>query len=347
MKTKIIRTSRAPWDSNWKADSLLIYDRYLLKVPGFRGWLKRFPASYGVKAGEELKDISAFPGHLSRISRLTSEMASRRMTILVAGGGSVGDFGGFVASIYKRGVRLVHLPTTWLAAIDSSHGGKTALNVEGAKNQIGTFYPASEVYLVKPFLMAQPPERAVEATGEALKMMILKGSAFFPPRIFTKDPSEALWTALPKLIQGKMSIVEKDPTETSGFRHLLNLGHTMGHVFEAELKMPHGLSVTYGLIFALIYSRSRRDCSEKDLAAIFSHPAWRMFLPSALHLRSLSIPPSRIRTLLLKDKKRTSRQLLRFIFVRKMGKPFIREIGVDEILDEVARQKRLLKVVYG
>nr|HRO67886.1 hypothetical protein [Pseudobdellovibrionaceae bacterium] len=119
------------------------------------------------------------------------------------------------------------------------------------------------------------------------------------------------------------------------------------HVFEAELKMSHGLAVAYGLIFALIYSRYRRDCSEKDLEAIFSHPAWRMFLPSALHLRSVSVSPNRIRKLLLKDKKRTSKRLLRFVFVRKMGKPLIREIGVDEILAEVARQKRLLKVVYG
>lgn len=347
MKTKIVRTSKAPWNPDWKTDALLIYDRHLLKIPGFRSWLRRFPASYGVKAGEPLKELRGFPEHLSKISRLTSEMASRRLTILVAGGGSVGDFGGFVASVYKRGVKLVHLPTTWLAAIDSSHGGKTALNVDGAKNQIGTFYPANEVYLVKAFLTAQPAERAVEATGEALKMMVLKGPAFFPAAIFSKAPSEALWKALPKLIQGKMSIVNEDPKETSGVRHLLNLGHTMGHVFEAELKMSHGLAVAYGLIFALIYSRYRRDCSEKDLEAIFSHPAWRMFLPSALHLRSVSVSPNRIRKLLLKDKKRTSKRLLRFVFVRKMGKPLIREIGVDEILAEVARQKRLLKVVYG
>ena len=73
------------------------------------------------------------------------------MSIAVLGGGSVGDFGGFVASIFKRGVRLVQIPSTWLAAIDSAHGGKTALNVEGVKNQIGTFYPAEKIYFSEEF----------------------------------------------------------------------------------------------------------------------------------------------------------------------------------------------------
>lgn len=347
MQTRIHSTQKAPWKAEWGADSLVIYDRHLLKLKGFRPWVRRFPASYGVLAGESLKDLSAFPKHLEAISKRAGGMASRRMTILVVGGGSVGDFGGFVASVFKRGVRLIHLPTTWLAAIDSAHGGKTALNVGGAKNQIGTFYPSESVYLVKSFLMAQPPERALEAMGEALKMMILKGPSVFPARAYQGHPAEALWVALPKLIQGKMSIVTKDPLEKTGLRHLLNLGHTYGHVIEAELKMPHGLAVAYGLIFAMIYSRFLRDCSARDLENIFRHPAWRAFLPSAFHQRSLSIAPARVRALLLKDKKRTREERLRFVFVKRMGKPVIREVSVDEIVAEVQRQKKLVRMIYG
>src|SRR5690606_36298588 len=108
--------------------------------------------------GEELKQIKNFPGHIRKISKVLGEANHRGLTIIVVGGGSVGDFGGFVASVYRRGVNLIHIPSTWLAAVDSSHGGKTALNVFSVKNQIGSFYPAKEIYLLEPLLATLPRE---------------------------------------------------------------------------------------------------------------------------------------------------------------------------------------------
>src|SRR5438445_1275287 len=146
---------------------LLIYDDVLPKKSAeFKKWMKQIPLRYAVQAGEGLKSIDLFPEHISKITALCEKASVRKLTIVVVGGGSVGDFGGFVASILKRGVRLVHLPSTWLAAIDSAHGGKTALNVGGAKNQIGTFYPATEVVLVKSLLLSQPPARTFEGFAE-------------------------------------------------------------------------------------------------------------------------------------------------------------------------------------
>ncbi|MBX2987711.1 MAG: hypothetical protein KF802_07415 [Bdellovibrionaceae bacterium] len=340
MKTpsKVFFHQQAPWSPSWGEDCLLIFDRRLSRHPSFARWSRRFPAAYAVTAGESLKDIGVFPKHVKAISRLAGPMASRRLTIVVAGGGSVGDFGGFVASVFKRGVRLVQVPTTWLAAIDSAHGGKNGLNVGGAKNQIGTIYPAAEIHVVRAFLETQGPERAREAAGEILKINLLK-----------KIPSAKgdLWRSLPRVIAGKMSIVRRDPLEKSGVRHLLNFGHTMGHVFEAALSLPHGSAVGYGLVFAVAYSRAKGLCAAKDYEKIIADPLWSLFIPSRDYLDCLGLPPARVKGLLLKDKKRTAGDKLRFIFLKKPGQPVIREVGVDEILRELKRQKDLLRSVYG
>src|SRR6185295_5151716 len=114
----------------------------------FRNWLKKFPCRYGVKSGESLKDLEKFPGHCKAILQMTEKIETRPLQLIAVGGGSVGDFAGFVASTLKRGVPLIHVPSTWLAAIDSTHGGKTALNVAGIKNQIGTFKQAEKIIVV-------------------------------------------------------------------------------------------------------------------------------------------------------------------------------------------------------
>lgn len=332
-----------PWNAGWAADGLLIHDRVLAKGPAFRAWAKRFPATYAVKGGEGLKDIRAFPGHVLRIQKLAGGFANRRLTIVVAGGGSVGDFGGFVASVFKRGVRLVHVPTTWLAALDSAHGGKNGLNVGGVKNQLGTIYPAAEVHHVAAFLKTQPLERAFEAGGEVLKMAMLKGGATARASWPAGRGFDGLWKALPAVIRGKTSIVAKDPFEKTGVRHLLNLGHTMGHVFESALGIPHGTAVTLGLAFAADFSRAKGICTESAYARIASHPLWPALITPGMMLRALSIPGSAMRRGLLQDKKRTGGSKVRFVFLKDVGRPVIREVTVDEIVREARRQKENLR----
>lgn len=348
MKTKISFHTKAPWQASWGQDSLLIYDRILLKNPQSAAWIKKFPRGYAVKAGESLKDLKTFPQHFEKIHRLIGELPNRNLTIWVAGGGSVGDFGGMVAMLFKRGVRLVHVPTTWLAAIDSSHGGKNGLNVLGAKNQIGGFYPASQVLIVKPFLLAQGEERAKDAAGELLKMALLRGGASWKMGWKSRSSlADELWRSLPLAIRGKNSIVARDPLEKSGIRHLLNLGHTMGHAFEVDLGLSHGMAVGYGLVFALAFSLAEDVCSVKDYEKMILHPLWGVFLPSPIYDQCLNIPTARLRSLLNRDKKRTKGPSLRFIFLKSPGQPVIREISVEKILSEVQRQKALLRSLRG
>lgn len=347
MSTLKFHPQGTPWSPEWKADALLIYDRALEGKGSMRPWIRRFPSRYAVRAGEELKDVRAFPHHVEKILRLAENIPHRRLKIVAMGGGSVGDFAGFLASIFKRGVSLVHVPTTWLAALDSAHGGKNGLNAAGIKNQLGTIYQASEVHLVKKFLMAQPEDRAFEAAGEFLKMALLKGGRLARQPWKTESSADSLWAALPAVVKAKMSIVRRDPLEKSGVRHLLNLGHTMGHLFESDLGLPHGVAVGYGLVFAGVFSRAQGLCGEKAYDRMISHPLWGLYMPSEVYQRCLSIPPSRVRRLLLQDKKRTSKSGVRFIFLAGLGKPLIREVSVEAILAEVGRQKAMLKVWHA
>lgn len=343
MKSRLFFQEKLPWASEWSAQGLLIFDRRLLRVPVAARWIKKFPHRYGVVAGEGLKDVREFPKHSEKISAIAGALPNRTLTIVVAGGGSVGDFGGFVASVFKRGVKLVNVPTTWLAALDSAHGGKNGLNVRGTKNQIGTIYPADQIFVAAEVLRGQPSARALEAGGEVLKMVMLKGGALSRLSWSPEESFAGLWRSLPAVVRGKMSIVDRDPLEKSGTRHLLNLGHTMGHVFEAALGLPHGLAVVYGLAFAATFSRTQRICSAEAYSRIVEHPLWDLYLPLERYYEGLSLPDARMRRLLLQDKKRTKKSLLRFVFLRGIGEPVIREVSVDEILAEVRRQKDLLR----
>ena len=178
---------------------VLIHDRVLAeKVPGFRSWSKRFPLRFAVTAGEELKSLASFSRFIEVLIGKTARIPSNRLTIVAAGGGSVGDFAGFVASVFKRGVELVHIPSTWLAALDSAHGGKTALNVGGAKNQIGTFHPASRIYLVRRLLSAQSAARMHDAFAELAKIGLIDGRPWFDAMMRARLEGEALlWKFLP------------------------------------------------------------------------------------------------------------------------------------------------------
>ena len=183
---------------------------------------------YFVRSGEVLKDVADFPAHVLELHVLSEGISPKDLTFISLGGGSVGDFAGFVASIYKRGVSLIHVPTTWLSAIDSAHGGKTALNLAQAKNQIGTFYAAEQVWLVEDLLLQQPEARLQEAWGEIFKTALLDLSVWHSIQRMKKYDSKSLFAVMKILIAAKMKVVKKDPFEEAGHRHLLNLGHTVG-----------------------------------------------------------------------------------------------------------------------
>jgi 3-dehydroquinate synthase len=286
---------------------------------------------YFVRSGESLKDVADFPAHILELHHLSEGISPKDLTFVSLGGGSVGDFAGFIASIYKRGVSLIHVPTTWLSAMDSAHGGKTALNLAKAKNQIGTFYSAKQVWLVEKFLLQQPEVRLQEAWGEVFKTALLDNTVWKKVGALKKYDSKSLFLILKDLIAAKMKIVRKDPFEESGYRHLLNLGHTVGHVLESDLGFAHGEAVRLGIEFALELSLKEKILSPKDYEKI--HTYKHRNPDSRAHLYRALRQVKSFESLLKKDKKQTAANKVRFVFVKKPGRCVVKEISFEKIFE--------------
>lgn len=245
---------------------IIIYDQAIKEHSFFNTWIKKFPLSFAVQGGENIKSINFFIKSFSKLEK-TIPCMSKNFHIVSIGGGSVGDFCGFLSSVWLRGLPLIHIPSTWISAMDSSHGGKTALNAQSAKNQIGSFYFPKAVLIVKNLLYESPLGGSV---GEWAKVALLNRGLFYQKLQsygdiqFCKDKKhmerkfhqvpKLFWSLLPEAIKYKYSIVKVDPLEHEGHRRILNLGHTMGHVLESHHKISHGLAVLLGLDFCVRWS---------------------------------------------------------------------------------------------
>ena len=210
---------------------------------------------------------------LAEVSDRLLELELDRGDLIVAfGGGVVGDLAGFAAAIYKRGIDFVQIPTTLLAQVDSSVGGKTAIDTPRGKNLIGAFHQPKLV-LADLDLLATLPEREMRAGyAEVIKYGLLGDFAFFEwletngPAVLAGDP-DALAYAVARSVEMKAEIVEADEKE-AGRRALLNLGHTFGHALEAETgygeALLHGEAVAAGSAIAFRFSAAQGLCSTQD-----------------------------------------------------------------------------------
>jgi 3-dehydroquinate synthase len=310
-----------------KNNAIIFYDQKLLKNLFIKTWLQNFSFKIALNAGESLKTLDSYSAILKKISALPIQ---KNTTFVSLGGGSVGDFVGFVASTYKRGQRLVHIPSTWLSAVDSAHGGKTGLNFLEAKNQIGTFYPAEIIILSQKLLFSQPVDRICDAYGEFFKIGLINQPAILKQ---PKISADYLWKNLNAAILGKYKIVELDPYEKTGLRQVLNLGHTMGHVFEVCLGISHGQAVLLGLMFSARYSFQLGYLKKAEFIKIcqilFSVPLKIKFN------KVLKISDQKIKKLLLQDKKKTtSNDEVNFVFIQP--------VKISDLISEVQRQRRQL-----
>lgn len=322
---------------------VLIHDRVLSRTPGFGRFARQFDGVFAVQSGESLKSLRGLERFLTpRFWRTIAGFGRGEIILVAAGGGSVGDFAGFLASVLKRGVRLVHMPTTWLAAVDSAHGGKTALNVGRTKNQLGSFYPAEQILVVQSLLRRQSKGLELSAWGEILKIAFISGGSFWR-KVSTSSRFGAreLWMLLPEAIRAKQRIVRADPFETKGRRLLLNLGHTFGHALELTRGMPHGLAVAHGMAFAMAWSHDRGQVSAAQIAEFES--LWKKaFGQKPVEARrSLKIRRSVLKRLLSQDKKATKGNDIRFVFPHRPGRVLVQKVSVDEILSEAGRQQWL------
>jgi 3-dehydroquinate synthase len=217
--------------------------------------------------------------HLATVSRvydaLTKANADRASTLVVVGGGVVGDMAGFAAATYLRGIALVHVPTTLLAQVDSSIGGKVGVNHPLGKNLIGAFYQPHAV-AIDPLVLKTLPRREFRAgLYEVIKYGMTSSAPLFDrigrerTAIFDRKP-EALAPIIAESCRIKADVVVKDERE-SGLRRILNFGHTAGHALEAVTKYRryrHGEAVAYGMLVAAALARARNALAEQDQKAL-------------------------------------------------------------------------------
>lgn len=240
------------------------------------------------ESGKTMRNLNAI------LKFFISSGLRRNSTVVAFGGGVVGDITGLAASLYMRGVHLVQIPTTLLAQVDSSVGGKTAVDFEGVKNAIGTFYQPGEV-IVDPRFLITLPEREVRCgLGEIVKYGALNSQIY---DILNSNISELFMPDFLEYITyfciaHKASVVQKDEHDLSGERKSLNLGHTTGHAFELYYKnKSHGEYVLAGMYYELYIAEKLNTCSKNYadslrkliLAVLKSVPAYK-YAPLAAEL---------------------------------------------------------------
>lgn len=187
--------------------------------------------------------------------------ATRRSVMINIGGGVVTDLGGFAASVFKRGIRFINVPTTLLGAVDAAIGGKTGINFNGLKNEIGVFNEADAVIISTLFFDTLPMSELKSGYAEMLKHGLLSDRQYFSDLInhdIAGNDPEKLLELLKRSVIIKRDIVAADPHE-QGLRRALNLGHTVGHAFESMAMkrsepVPHGYAVAWGLVVELVLS---------------------------------------------------------------------------------------------
>ena len=186
----------------------------------------------------------------------------RTSTLFAVGGGVVGDIAGLCASLYMRGISCVQIPTTLLAQVDSSVGGKTAVDFHGVKNNIGAFYQPQEVLIAPNFLKTLPEREIKCGIGEIIKYCALNSEIFNKVEQADNLTDEKFLTSLiADCVRHKADVVEKDEKET-GERKSLNVGHTTGHAIELAFGLSHGESVLFGMLFETQIALDKGVCDK-------------------------------------------------------------------------------------
>ena len=289
------------------------------------------PAGEGSKSWAQLADL---------IDRLLALEVERSDHILAFGGGMVGDLTGFAASILKRGCSFVQIPTTLLAQVDSSVGGKTGINSSHGKNLVGVFHQPQLVLADTGVLDTLPTREFRAGYAEIAKYGLIDRPDFFAwleknwREIFSGGPART--EAIAESCRAKADVVARDEYET-GDRALLNLGHTFGHALEAATgydgeRLVHGEGVAVGMALAHRFSSRLNLCSMDDALRVEAHLRdvglpWRMSdIPGGLP------DAERLLAYIAQDKK-VSRGALTFILTRGVGQAFIaRDVPASEVL---------------
>ncbi|MHA7818079.1 MAG: 3-dehydroquinate synthase [Erythrobacter sp.] len=295
-------------------------------------------AWYDVAPGESSKSWDS----LERLTDWLLELGITRSDHVFAfGGGVVGDLVGFACAILKRGCGFVQLPTTLLSQVDSSVGGKTAINTQAGKNLIGAFHQPSLV-LADTQTLDTLPEREMRAGyAEVLKYGLLGDAEFFAwleengARVLAREPAD-LNQAVATSIRAKAHIVAEDERETSGVRALLNLGHTFGHALEAETgfsdRLLHGEAVALGMVLAARFSALRGEMPPAQ-AQLVAQTVSASGMQTEIAELGLECDGAQLVDHMRHDKKMEAAGALPFLLLKGIGKAYLaRDVELDDVV---------------
>jgi 3-dehydroquinate synthase len=309
-------------------------------------------AAAGLKAapillppGEASKDWTVLA---ALVDRLLEHGVERRDHIIAFGGGVIGDLAGFAAAILKRGCGFVQIPTTLLAQVDSSVGGKTGINTAAGKNLVGAFHQPALVLADLDCLDTLPPRQLRAGYAEVVKYGLLGDAGFFAwceanGSAMLEGDLAARRHAVATSVSAKSRIVAEDERETRGHRALLNLGHTFGHALEAEAgfsdTLLHGEAVALGMALAFRFSAARDLCPAADADRVTRHLA-AIGLPTTLAAAGIDADGETLAAHMAHDKKASGGRVP-FILPRGIGDAFIdREVDLAEVSAFLDRQRQ-------
>jgi 3-dehydroquinate synthase len=309
----------------WKIDRVFVLTNTTVHAHWYAA-LNKALADAGIRCypmvigdGERYKNVAVYH---RIIGRLAEEHADRQSLLLTLGGGVIGDLGGFVAATYMRGIDLVHVPTTLVAQIDSSIGGKTAIDHARAKNMIGCFYHPRRV-LTDPDVLATLPKREFRnGLFEAIKIGLVCNPelhAFIQLGLdkIRGGNKRRIFQMVSRCVREKVKVVDRDPCDR-GFRAILNFGHTFGHALETSADyrgLGHGEAVGWGMLLALRLSEHLGYCAGAHVQE--SYAMIRHLLPQK---KRIGENAGRLWQTMLHDKKAVDGRV-NFILLKSIGKP--------------------------
>ncbi|MDE7437149.1 MAG: 3-dehydroquinate synthase [Muribaculaceae bacterium] len=231
-----------------------------LVLPALMPWVESHNVKIiTIEPGEKNKNLQT----LTHIwESLSNEGATRSSLLINLGGGVVTDIGGFAAATFKRGIRYVNIPTTVLGAVDAAVGGKTAIDFNGLKNEIGAFHQPEAVVISPLPLRTLPPDQTASGFAEIVKTSLISSKEFYHRCLRADiDNPEELFPLIVEAVRFKERVTDEDPHE-KGLRKILNFGHTAGHAFETWMMrrgtpISHGEAVANGILVALILSHTQ------------------------------------------------------------------------------------------
>ncbi len=287
-------------------------------------------------AGEATKSWAQLEALTDRLIALEVERKDR---IVALGGGVIGDLVGFAAAILKRGCGFVQVPTSLLAQVDSSVGGKTAINSRAGKNLVGAFHQP-DLVLIDPLVLETLPPRELRAGyAEVVKYGLIDDAAFFAwcdanVSALLAGDIDARIEAIRHSVAAKARIVGEDERETGGRRALLNLGHTFGHALEAETGFSdvllHGEGVACGMALAFRFSAAIGLCAQQDARRVTGHLA-RTGLPTTLAEAHVDASGTALVAHMMHDKKMDG-GTLPFLLARGIGETFLaKDVDLGEV----------------